>query len=200
MGLLDEYGVGLEDVEAASFDVPDNIYEFEVGDVYIQNGTDNFPDRVWLVIQYLLGDAGKSKTEWFQLPEDAQDQTTEEKQRLGFLKSRLLDLGLTEAEAADPDRDRLIGVVGTLQAFTRTSKKGTFQNIKNVKIDTDGINEFAESDEEEAEEEEAPKPAARAPRTSTPKAPAKAAPGTARAVTQRAASAGVKANPFGKKG
>lgn len=199
MGLLDEYGVDLEGVEAASYDVPDDIYEFETGDVYVQNGTDKFPDKVWLVIQYLLGDTGKSKTEWFQLPEDPSDPTPKEKQKLGFLKARLLDLGLTEEQAADPDRDLLVGVVGSLQVFT----KDGYQNIKNVKLLTDGINEFAEAEEEEVEEEapkaaprKAPaKPAAKAP----VKAPVKAPAGTAKGTSQRAAAAGVKPNPFAKK-
>jgi hypothetical protein len=189
MGLLDEYGVDLNDVEAASFDVPDDIYEFEVTDVYTQNGTENWPDRKWIVIQYALGDAGKSKTEWFELPEDASSPTDKEKQKLSFFKARLIDLGIAPEETGNASRDDLIGITGTLQVFTRNS----YQNIKNVKTyagSEEGLNEFAP--ETPAAEPEAEKPAAKAPAKTAKAAPA----ARAAATTAKAAAAGVKVNPF----
>lgn len=211
MGLLDEYGIDMDEIEAPSFDVPDDIYEFEVSDFYIQDGTDNYPDRVWLVIQYSLGSGGKSKSEWFELPADASAPTDKELQKLGFYKNRLRDLGIEDSQMNAVGPDDLIGKTGTLQVFT----KNGFQNIKGVKLSDDGENAFSEKQEEapaprrsraakpaakpapEQEPEEEPeadetpeepeeKPAARGARR-TP---------AAAASTAKARQAGVKANPF----
>lgn len=183
MGLLDEYGIDLDGVEAPSYDVPDDIYSFEVGEVYIQQGTEKLPDKVWIVISYLLGDSGKTKNEWFQLPEDASNPTEKELEKLGYYKARLLDLGIDESAVNSVGADELVGIRGTLQVFTRNG----WQNIKNVKLDTDDAgNEYAAP----AEEEAAPVAKAPARKPAVAKAPVAA---------QRAAAAGVKANPFAKK-
>lgn len=210
MGLLDEYGFGIDmdEIEAPSFDVPDDIYEFEVSDFYIQEGTDNHPDRVWLVIQYSLGANGKSKSEWFELPADASAPTDKELQRLGFYKNRLRDLGIEDSQMNTIGPDDLIGKTGTLQVFT----KNGYQNIKGVKLSPEeGTNDFAkeeapaprrtraakpveapvqeaeEPDTEDAPEDDEPKPVVRN---------ARRAPAAAAASTAKARSAGVKANPF----
>lgn len=182
MGLLDDYGIDLDGVEAPNYDIADDIYEFVVGNVYIQAGTDKHPDKSWICIEFLLGESGKSKIEWFQLPADASDHTDDELTKLGYYKQRLLSLGVDEADVNSVGADDLVGITGTLQVFT----KGGWQNIKNVKV-------------EEAEEEEAPvaaapktvrkpaaKPAAAAEEETEDEAPA--APAVKRA--------GVKPNPF----
>jgi hypothetical protein len=208
MGLLDEYGIDMDEIEAPSFDVPDDIYEFEVTDFYIQDGTDNYPDRVWLVIQYSLGSGGKSKSEWFELPADASAPTDKELQKLGFYKNRLRDLGIEDSQMNAVGPDDLIGKTGTLQVFT----KNGFQNIKGVKLSPesmDGLNEFAKEEVPAPRRSRAAKPAAKpAPEPEpeadeTPEEPeekpvARGARRTppAAASTAKARQAGVKPNPF----
>lgn len=174
-GLLGEYGIDLDEVEVPNFNIPDDIYEFEITDVYIKNGTSKDPEQVSLVITFSLGDEGKSKDEWFRLPKDASAPTEKELQSLGFYKRRIMDLGFDESEINSVSREDLIGITGTLQVFT----KDGYQNIKNVKVVEAG--ELEEAPEAEA-------PAAKAPR-------ARAA-ATAAATEQKAAAAGVRKNPF----
>jgi hypothetical protein len=116
----------------------DGIYEFTVGDVYVKQGSQAFPDRSWVIVEYLVGDEGKKQSELFELPEDADNLTDRERQKLGFYVQRMIDLGIDRANINDVDRDDLIGLRGTLQLYS-TAGKGKnagrmFQNIKNVKV------------------------------------------------------------------
>lgn len=129
MGLLDEYQIDLTEIEAPSFDVPDDIYEFVVGDFFLQKGTEKWPNRTWIIIQYNLGTQGKNKREWFELPEDASDLTEAEVNKLGYYKARLIDLGIAPEDTNSVGPDDLVGLSGTLQVFTRNG----YQNVKNVK-------------------------------------------------------------------
>jgi hypothetical protein len=135
-GLLDGYGIDLDEIEAPSFDIQDNIYEFEVQDFFLQEGTKADPEKNNLVIDYDLGD-GKSKWEFFGLPKDMGDPTDKELQALGFYKNRLKDLGIAPEDMNGVSPDDLIGKRGTLQVFTN---KG-YQNIKNVKLFEEGSDE-----------------------------------------------------------
>lgn len=142
MGLLDDFGIDTSDIEAPSFEIQDDIYEFEIGDVFVKNGSQNYPDRSWIIIEYILGDTGQKKSEMFELPVDAENMTDKERQKIGFYVARLLDLGVSRDAVNTVDRDDLIGLRGTLQVYSQTGKganKGkTFQNIKNVKVFSDG--------------------------------------------------------------
>lgn len=182
MGLLDDYQIDLNEVEEANYNVPDDFYEFIIGDMFIKEGTKKDPNAMNLVIDYSLGDTGKSKQEWFGLPADSSSPTDKELQKLGFLKTRLLSLGATEAQLTDIDPEDFIGLSGTLEVFT----KGDYQNIKNVRIDTD------DSDAEVEVEEKAE------PKAPVKKVAPKAAARKAEAAPEKAASAGVKKNPFAK--
>jgi hypothetical protein len=187
MGLLDDYGVDLTEVSAgASWDIDDGVYEFELGEVFVQSGTDKYPDRQWLVFEYLLGDEGKKKSEWFQIPEDANDMSAREEQALSFLKTRLLTLGVPEEQTSTVGRDELIGITGTLQLKTTKGKDGNdYQNIRNLRVAApEGDNAFEPEEKEEVKEK--------------PTAKAKAAPRTAKAapaVKEKAAPTAVD-NPF----
>ena len=131
MGLLDDYGIDSDTIpDGPNFDVADDIYEFEIGDVHIQNGTSKDPEQVSIVFDYLLGEEGKRKSEWFRLPKDASAPTDKELQSLSFYKTRLLSLGVPREEINAVGADDLIGRTGTLQVFT----KNGYQNIKNVKV------------------------------------------------------------------
>lgn len=177
-GLLDGYGINMDEVEAPSFEVPDDIYEFEVSDFYLRQGTDSKPDAEWLIIQFNLGENGKQKSEWFQLPSDPANPTDKELEKLGYYKNRLKDLGITEG-FNEVGPDDLIGITGTLQVYT----KNGYQNIKNVKASaSEGPNAFS------PKEQEAPK--GRAAVAEKPVAARRAA------ATTEARSAGVAANPF----
>tara|TARA_R110000772_G_scaffold76574_3_gene165311 strand:- start:219 stop:707 length:489 start_codon:yes stop_codon:yes gene_type:complete len=140
MGLLDEYGIDTSEVETPSYDLEDGIYEYELGDVYVKQGSQAYPDRAWVIMEYLIGDEGKKQSELFELPADPENMTDRERQKLGYYVARLMDLGVDRASVNDVDRDDLIGLRGTLQLYSSAGKGKNagrmFQNIKNVKVST----------------------------------------------------------------
>lgn len=141
MGLLDDFGIDTSDIETPSFEIEDGIYEFEIGDVFVKNGSQNYPDRSWVIVEYILGDTGQKKSEMFELPADPANITDKERQKLGFYVSRLVGLGVPRDEVNNIDREDLIGLRGTLQVYSQSGKganKGkVYQNIKNVKVSAD---------------------------------------------------------------
>jgi hypothetical protein len=138
MGLLDDYGIDTSEATTPSYDMEDGIYEFTVGDVYVKQGSQKYPDRSWVIIEYLVGDEGKKQSELFELPQDPENMTDRERQKLGYYVARLMDLGVDRDEVNDVDRDDLIGVTGTLQLYSTAGKGANagkmFQNIKHVKV------------------------------------------------------------------
>lgn len=224
MGLLDDYGLNMDEIETNSFDVPDNIYNFTLADidVFEKDGRES------IRFHYdLLDDNEKSfkTTEWFNLPEDSANLTEANKVALSRLKSRVLSLGVPEADANKVSNDDLVGAYGTLQLVSSKGKNGkTYQNVRNLRVDPEW---------QAAEPEPEPEPVkkTRAPRsakvTTKPNvdddldahlasvgATAKAAPAVdpepepvddikARIAAKRAArmaaanTSGVRANPFG---
>jgi hypothetical protein len=133
MGLLDEYAVDMkDDIEVPSYEIDPGIYEFEIGDASVIEGTKKDPDAINFVIEYLIGDEGKKKSEWFRLPDDASNVTEDEKKKLGWLKLRLLGLGVPDDMLNSVEPDDLIGLTGTLEI--RNDKTGQYQNIFNVKV------------------------------------------------------------------
>lgn len=128
MALFDDYNVDLDDFEAPSYELQDGFYEFEIGDCVLREGTEKKPDAVWLIITYLLGENGLRKDEWFQLPDDPANPTDKEALKMGYLKSRLVDLGFS-GSLNTLQREQLIGIQGTLEVFT----KNGYQNIRKVK-------------------------------------------------------------------
>jgi hypothetical protein len=138
MGLLDDYGIDTSEAETPSYEMQDGIYEFTVGDIYVKQGSQAYPDRSWVIIEYLVGDEGKKQSELFELPADPDNLTDRERQKLGYYVQRMMDLGVAREAVNDIDREDLIGVGGTLQLYS-TAGKGKnagrmFQNIKNVKV------------------------------------------------------------------
>lgn len=142
MGLLDEYGVNTDEAVAPSYsETPPGIYRFEVGDVFVKEGSTNDPDARWIIVSYNLEDDFDNvfeKSELFALPEDAKNPTQAEKEKLGFYVQRVQDLtGCERSAVNDIERDDLIGITGTLQIVARAGKgarKGeTFYNVTKVK-------------------------------------------------------------------
>lgn len=148
MGMLDDYGIDTSDIEAPSYDLEDNIYEMTVGDIYVKQGSKNFPDRSWVIIEYLVGEEGKKKSELFELPADPENLTDRDRQKLGFYVARMLDLGVERDKVNDINREDLIGVSGTLTLYSsegRGKNAGkVFQNIKNVKVSSSGASQPAQ--------------------------------------------------------
>jgi hypothetical protein len=138
MGLLDDFGIDTNDIEVPSFEIEDGNYEFEIGDIFVKNGSQNYPDRSWVIVEYIIGDTGQKKSEMFELPVDSDNITDKERQKLGYYVARLLDLGVDRNEVNSVDREDLIGLRGTLQVYSQSGKganKGkSYQNIKNVKV------------------------------------------------------------------
>lgn len=164
-GLLDEYAgkgvLDLDDVpDGPNYEIADDWYDFEIGDVFLKEGTDNKPDDSWIIVEYLLGDEGKKKSEWFALPKDPDNPTDAEKTKLSFWKQRLDSLGVAPEDRNKVGRGELVGLTGTLQLKSTKSKKDgkMYQNIYNVRV--------AEVETTEEPEE--------APRASRRAAPAKA--------------------------
>ena len=117
-GLLDDFGIDTSDIEVPSFEIEDGIYEFEIGDVFVKNGSQNYPDKSWIIVEYLLGDSGHKKSEMFELPVDPANMTDKERQKIGWYVARMVDLGVTREEINTIDRDDLIGLRGTLQVYS----------------------------------------------------------------------------------
>lgn len=138
MALLEDYGIDTSDIEAPSYELEDGIYEFELGDVYVKQGSQAYPDRSWVIMEYLVGDTGIKKSELFELPQDPENITDRERTKLGYYVARLVDLGIPRDEVNDVDRDDLIGLRGTLTLYSSAGKGKNagkmFQNIKNVKV------------------------------------------------------------------
>ncbi len=201
-GLLGAFNIDMDEIEAPSFNVKDDIWEYVVGDMYLLEGTTNHPDKAWIIIEYQLGDEGKTKSEWFEMPFDSDNKTAKEVEKLGYFKLRLKDLGVPDEKLNSIEPDDVIGKRGTLQTVT----KNGFQNIKNVTLAEEEEAPVAapvvrrkaaakpvaekvvapvaveeEADTSEEEPDEAPAPIAKA------------------AVPAKAAAAGVRKNPFAPK-
>jgi len=136
-GLIADYGIDLSNVSSPEFNEKpaDDIYEFTLGDVFIQEGSKNHPEKSWVIFKYLLGDNGQEYSELFSLPQDATAPTAQEIQRLGFYKQRLVSLGVSPDAVNDVTADDLIGTRGTLELRTTLGKdKKEYQNIRNFKV------------------------------------------------------------------
>lgn len=138
-GLLEEYDIDLSNVETPEYGAPaDDIYEFTLGDVYIQEGSKKNPAAKWVIFKYLLGDSGQVYQEWFGLPVDATNPTDNEMTKLGYYKNRLTSLGVAPEEINTVTADELRGTTGTFELRTIKGKDGNeYQNIRNFK--TSGV-------------------------------------------------------------
>lgn len=135
--LLEEYNVDMTEVEEPKgYDRPaDDIYEFTLADVYIQEGSKKQPEKRWIIFKYLLGDSGKPYSELFGLPDDPSNPTPKEVERLGYYKARLLSLGVSPEDMNTVGADELIGTTGTFELRTVKGKDGQeYQNIRNFKV------------------------------------------------------------------
>lgn len=140
MGLFDDFDIDMDEVEeAGGFSFEDGTYDFEIAEALTQNGTKNKPDTTFFIIKYALND-GEAGTywEWFTVAVDGSSEHANAKRSLGFLKSRLMDLGFKASQLNDIDGEDLEGIQGTLQLLT-TSGKGAnaankYQNVRNVKV------------------------------------------------------------------
>lgn len=197
-GLLAAYGVDAEEIEAPSYEIDDGIYEFVIGNFFIQHGTKANPDGPdSAVVCYMLGDEGREKREFFNLPEDPDNITEAEEKKLGWFVSRMSGLGIDKAELNKLDEDeladRLIGLSGSLELFTQKGKKGTknegkeFQNIRKVRLDEESQYEAPEDDDEDDDDEEEEAPVTR---KRTAPAAASKKPSTAKKASTK------RANPF----
>jgi len=142
MGILDDYNVDLEEFETSTFDVPDGVYDFAVGEVATQDGSQAHPDQPMIFIHYLLtSEDGKNytKREYYNIPKDSDNPTDGEKVAMGRFKSRLLSLGFDEDEVNSVEPSDVEGITGTLQLVTTKGKNGgTYQNVRNLRVDEDG--------------------------------------------------------------
>lgn len=139
MGLLDDYGIDTDNIEAPNYEKEDGWYDFTIGDVFIKEGSQNNPDTTWLIIKYLLEDEdGNSKGEvsdMFTLPADPANPTDKEQERLGWYVKRMLDFGFARNEINDIESDDLIGLRGALELKTKRAKNGNdYQNIAKVRM------------------------------------------------------------------
>lgn len=141
-GLFEEYGIDPDEIpDGPNYDVPDGVYLFEIGRVFEWESEDE--ERRSLVIEYLLDDeegTTGSKSEWFTTPFDPDSPSEREVQGLGFLKQRLLSLGVPREQLGTVEGEQLVGITGTLTLATTVSKRGKskgkpFQNVRNVRVE-----------------------------------------------------------------
>lgn len=172
MGLFDTLGVDMSEISASGFtNPPDDYYEFEISESSIRIGTKKEPNVMKFVIEYSLGEAGTT-SEWFTVAEDG-EVTAKAKKSLGFLKSRLVDLGV-DADSFDPEESDLSGIRGSLQLVTRDG----YQNVRNVTVEETEAEEEPDTAAEDAARKKrvAANKAARETTEAPAKAPAKKAP------------------------
>jgi len=142
-GLFAEYGIDPDEIpDGPNYDLPDGVYVFEIGRGFIWESEED--GRRAVVLDYLLDDeegTTGSKSEWFNLPEDPENPTDSEMQKLSFLKSRILSLGFSKEDLAEWVPEDAEGIVGTLQLASSAGKgknKGkTYQNVRNVRVEDD---------------------------------------------------------------
>ena len=177
MGIFDDFGIDSDAIKESSFDIEDGTYYFEVAEAEIQEGTQNKPDTTFFYIDYQLtdedGDTAGSTRSWYTMAEDGDSETKRVTQSLGFFKSDLKRLGVTDL--ANFDGSEIVGLKGVLQLKSTPGKGAnrdkTYQNIRNLRL---------------TEEEEAPAPVVK-------KAPAKKAAPASTAKADAAAKARVQA-------
>lgn len=141
MGLFDDYNINIDEVKESSFDINPGTYNFEISEAEQLDGTNAKPDTTFFYIEYQLtdedGDSAGSTREFFTLAEDGDSETKRVTQSMGFLKSRLKSLGITDLKGFDGEE--LVGLTGVLQVVVTLGKganKGkSFTNIKNVRLD-----------------------------------------------------------------
>ena len=141
MGIFDDYGVDPDEIKESNFDIEDGTYRFEISSAEIIEGTNNKPDTTFFVIDYELededGDAAGSTREWFTMAEDGDSDTKRAQQSMGFLKTRLKSLGVTDLKGFDGSE--IVGLTGVLQLRSTPGKGANkdkkFQNVRSVKVD-----------------------------------------------------------------
>lgn len=128
MGLLD--GLSLKDAPSDPNAIPNSTYDAVVSNVELKESGENSkkPGHPYLVFTYRIqgGDYANAEIqEWKSVhPDDDQRQK-------GFLKQRLLSLGIPEDRVDDVDADDLIGI----DVKITTRMKDGFVNISKVVVD-----------------------------------------------------------------
>ena len=136
-GIFEDLGLEIdfdEVPDGPNNDVEDGIYTFEIGDVFLKAYTDKKTgfDKNGMIIDFLLGDEGKVKGEFFRFPDDLTAPTAKEVADLSFWKQRLESLGFDKSQLNGVGRDDLIGLTGTLKLAH--DKTGKWQNIKDLVV------------------------------------------------------------------
>jgi hypothetical protein len=146
-GLLSEFNIDISDLDAptSGYDRPkDDIYEWELGNVSLKQGSKTDPTRSWIIFDYILGDEGLKFSELFELPKDPRNPTDKEVTRLGYYKQRLLSLGVAPEDVNTVTADQLVGSRGTFELRTKPGKDGNeYQNIVGSTFKTHGVDGIA---------------------------------------------------------
>lgn len=145
--LIAEFNIDLTQVDepTGGFERPkDDIYEWELGNVSLKQGSKTNPNRSWIIFDYLLGETGMKFSELFELPVDPRNPTDKEVQRLGYYKQRLLSLGVAPENVNTVTADELVGTRGTFELRTKQGKDGNdYQNIVGSTFKTHGVDGIA---------------------------------------------------------
>lgn len=143
MGLLDDYGVDVDDIPASAgiSNPEDGIYEFQVDSFKLVEGSTAHPDWDFLVLTMTItNEDGKARSfaQWYHLPEDPARIKEAEKNTLSRMKKMLLDLGVAESQINSVEEEDLVGITGTFKLVSRKTNQGNvFQNINDLKVDED---------------------------------------------------------------
>lgn len=147
MSLISEFNIDLNEVDVpeGGYAKPkDDIYEWELGNVSVKNGSKTDSTRSWIIFDYILGDEGLKFSELFELPKDPRNPSDKEIQRLGFYKQRLLSLGVAPENVNNITADELVGARGTFELRTKPGKDGKeYQNIVGSTFKTNGVDGIA---------------------------------------------------------
>jgi len=132
--------------DITGFSDPDaGIYSFEVTGAQLKKGEKNGAAWKFFEISYLLNNKNVEDKKWSEslgMPAgadfDPHNPSKRDEQQLGYLKARLLALGVDPAGLNDFEPDDIQGVTGTFQIVkTKSKKEGDdreFTNIRSMKL------------------------------------------------------------------
>ena len=141
MGFFDGYANVSDTVSNAtapsySNPKPDNYY-FEVTGAELQVGNKKDASALALIIKYALTNSDEKTITYNEYnavpnPTDPRNPTEREAQQAGFLKARLLSLGIAEDKINTFEADDLIGVEGSLRVVA--AKNPDYVTLRDVKV------------------------------------------------------------------
>lgn len=126
MGLFD--GLGLSEVSADPWSILDGTYQFNI--IECKFGPTKGGDKQGLLFKYEVisegSEAGKSQTEWLDVPTAEHKDTPEGIRSRQFLRQRMESLGIPASKFNEVGPNDFIGITGYMTLATGKQKGGKY--------------------------------------------------------------------------